>query len=356
MVSIGNRGIGDEHRVFITLEAGPTHNGVDSAMRLVDLAAAAGGDAIKFQILDAERLVRDPRMMVSYGYLSDRDSKLIETFEEPQLEILRRRALTRDEWSVVKSRADSHGLSFFATVSFVEEIEFVVELGCPSIKIASLDVNHFPLIRQAAAHDVCIQLDTGSSTIGEIESAVDTMADIGKKNFILHHCPSGYPARLESINLRTIPTLKQMFGCPVAFSDHTPGWDMDIAAVSLGANLIEKTITEDRTQRSPEHVMSLEKEDVGAFVRAIRELEVALGATRRIMGSAEKERRAKRRRSAYSNKAYPAGTPVVDMDIDFARPGNGIGPDILERFSGACLSRDVEIGELLTFEHLRFID
>lgn len=356
MVSISGRTIGEGEPVFITFEAGPTHNGIDSALRLVDIAADAAADAIKFQILDADRLVRDPAMMVSYSYLADRESGRTETFEEPLLEVLRRRALSRDEWHRVKERADARGIAFFGTVSFLEEIDMLVGMGCPSIKIASLDVNHATLLRQAARHDLCVQLDTGSATLGEIEAAVDILLEEGNHNFIIHQCPSGYPARLESINLRTIPTLRQMFGCPVAFSDHTPGWDMDIAAVALGANLIEKTITEDRTQRSPEHVMSLEPEDAGSFVRAIRDLEVALGATRRIMGRPERDRRRLRRRSAFAQHTYPAGTPLSEMELDFARPGNGLSPGDLELLAEARLAQEIKAGELLTIGHLRFQD
>jgi sialic acid synthase SpsE len=145
-----------------------------------------------------------------------------------------------------------------------------------------------------------------------------------------------------------------MFQCPVAFSDHTPGWDMDIAAVALGANLIEKTITEDRTQRSPEHVMSLEPSDAGGFVKAIRELEIAMGSNRRTMTKEEKSARALRRRSAIAMNNYPAGTPLDQMALDYARPGNGLAPDEVEKMNGAYLSEGIAAGALLTLQHLRF--
>lgn len=356
MVAISGREVGDGHPVFITLEAGPTHNGLASAKRLVDLSREAGADAIKFQILDADRLVRDPGMTVKYGYLEDRETGRVAEKEEPLRDVLRRRGMARDEWLELKAYADTQGIAFFATVSFQEEIDLVVEMNCPSIKVASLDVNHAPLLRQVARHDLCIQLDTGSATLGEVEAAVDLLLEEGNENFIIHQCPSGYPARLESINLRIIQTLKRMFGCPVAFSDHTPGWDMDIAAVALGANLIEKTITEDRTQHSPEHVMSLEAAEAKAFVQAIRDVEVAMGSARRIMTRDERERRALRRRSAFARKAYPAGTPLAELEIDFARPGNGLAPDDVERLTGARLAQGIAADELLTIKHLSFQD
>lgn len=351
-VVIADKTIGDGSPVFITLEAGPTHNGVESAKRLVNIAHDSGADAIKFQILDADRLVRDPDMMVGYGYMPDRASGLIEQAEEPLRDVLRRRSLTRDEWRSVKEYADELGIIFFATVSYQEEIDFVVELGCPSIKIASLDVNHIPLLREAARHDLCLQLDTGNATIGEIEQAIDLIAEAGNNQFIIHQCPSGYPARLESINLRAIPTLKMMFGYPVAFSDHTPGWEMDIAAIALGACLIEKTITEDKTQRSPEHVMSLEPHEVRAFVQAIRDLEIALGGSRRKLTTAEADRRAKRRRSAFLLEDVRQGQVLGDVAIDFARPGHGLAPDEFERFRDWQLTSDLPAGHLLKLSDL----
>ena len=140
----------------------------------------------------------------------------------------------------MKQLSDEKQLAFFATVGFEEDIELLVKLGCDSIKIASADVNHFPLIRQAARTGMCIQIDTGNATLGEVEAAIDIIQTEGNDGIIIHHCPSGYPAHLESINLNIIPSLKRLFPFPIAFSDHTPGWEMDIAAIALGANLLER--------------------------------------------------------------------------------------------------------------------
>ena len=136
-----------------------------------------------------------------YSVLVDRDTGATEEIEEPLYEILKRRAFNRDEWRALKEHSDSLGLAFFATAGFPEEIEFLIGLGCHSIKIASADVNHKTLIRQAAATGVCLQIDTGNANLGEIEAAVDLILGEGNENIIIHHCPSGYPARLEGINL-----------------------------------------------------------------------------------------------------------------------------------------------------------
>jgi len=352
MVRFGERAVGEGEPVFITFEAGATHDGFETAARLVEHAAEAGADAVKFQILDPERLVADRDMLFQYEVLVDRETGRTETVSEPLYDLLARRTLTREEWRRLKRRSDTLGLAFFATVSFDDEVDFLQALGCHSVKIASADVNHLPLIRRAARTGMCLQLDTGSSTLGEIERAVDVIRAEGNEDVIIHQCPSGYPARLESINLRVIQTLKQMFAYPVAYSDHTPGWDMDIAAVALGANLVEKTITEDRTTRSVEHVMSIEPGEMRAFVAAVRQVETALGHPRRVLHAAELERRSRVRRSVFLARDAGAGARLGDLAVEFRRPGDGLAPDLYEQLLDARLTRDLPAGTKLTLHHL----
>ena len=180
-----------------------------------------------------------------------------------------------------------------------------------------------------------------------MEAAVDVVRREGNENIIIHHCPSGYPARLESINLRVITTLRQMFPYPIAYSDHTPGWDMDIAAVTLGASLVEKTITLDRTTRGVEHIMSLEPGDMSRFVQAVRDLEVALGSPRRVMQPEEIDKRRRVRRSMYLKKPAKAGTRLADATIEFRRPGFGIGPDMYDALANRTLKTDLPADHLL---------
>jgi sialic acid synthase SpsE len=237
-------------------------------------------------------------------------------------------------------------------VAFEEDIRLLQSLGCDSIKIASADVNQFPLLRQAARTGMCLQLDTGNATLGEVETAVDVIRSEGNENIIIHQCPSGYPARLSSINLNIIPTLKRMFPYPAAFSDHTPGWDMDVAALALGANLLEKTITEDRMMRSVEHIFSLEPQDTRRFVQAIRDVEVALGANRRVLHSEELEKRKRIRRSVYLQRDGRAGQKLRDIAIELRRPGFGIAPDRYEELLETTLTRDLPAGHRLALGDL----
>jgi N,N'-diacetyllegionaminate synthase len=352
-VKIGDRQVGEDAPCFITYEAGPTHSGLASAKQLVRHASEAGADAVKFQIVDPDRLVADRKLPFSYDVLVDAASGRTETVTEPLYDILCRRTLKESEWRELKAYSDSLGLAFFCTALFDDEIDFLASLGCQSIKIASADLNHFPLLRKVARTGLNIQLDTGNGSLGEMEAAVDIIHHEGNENIIIHHCPSGYPARLQSINLRVITTLRQMFPYPIAYSDHTPGWDMDIAAVTLGASLVEKTITLDRATRSVEHIMSLEPAKMAEFIKAIRDLETALGSPRRVMHAEEIRKRQANRRSMYLKAAAKAGTPLSDVAIDFRRPGFGLGPEMFDTLAGQTLKTDLPAGHLLALSDLR---
>jgi len=288
--------------------------------------------------------------------LADRETGKIETVEEPLYDILLRRYLTADQWREVKAYSDELGMALFSTVGFDEDIELLEQLNCHSIKIASADVNHYPLLRRAAKTGMCIQLDTGMATLGEIESAVDVILSEGNDNIIIHQCPSGYPARLASINLNTIKTLKQMFPFPVAFSDHTPGSEMDVAAVALGANLVEKTVTEDRMTRSVEHVMSIEPDEMRSFVQTIRDVETALGGNRRQMHPEEATKRDAIRRSVFLRSAGKAGQKLAYCEVEFRRPGYGIPPDVYEGITESTLMSDFPAGHLLAMSDLSVVE
>ena len=347
MSNIGGKNIGDGNPCFITLEAGPTYNGLDSAIRLCRAAAKSGANAVKFQILDPDRLVADRTVMFRYDVLCDKSNGRTETVEEPLYDILVRRALSKEQWRQVKQVCDELNMLFFATVGFPDEVDLLHEIGCPSIKIASGDLNHFPLIRRAARRGLSIQIDTGSSSLGEVEAAVEVIQSECNNNIVIHHCPAGYPARLEGINLRIIQTLKQMFPFPIAFSDHSTGWEMDIAALALGANMLEKTITEDRCTRSVEHIFSLEPDEAGEFVESIRAIETAFGNPRRILHAEERQNRMKVRRSVYLKQDVRKGERLTEEQVEFRRPGYGLPPDQFEAIAGQRFANDLKSGHRL---------
>ena len=350
---IGKHKIGDGYKTFIVFEAGPTHTGLESAKKLVDMAIRAGADAIKFQMIDVDRLMGDKNYTFEYKVLVDRKTGKTETVSEPLYDILKRRELKREEWVELKSYCDKKGITFISTACFKDEIDFLVdELETPSIKINSGDVNYLSLIEYAAKKGVNIQIDTGNSEIWEIERAVNIIEDAGNQNIIIHHCPSGYPAYLDSIHLNMIKTLKTMFEYPIGFSDHSPGWTMDIAAVALGADLVEKTITLDKTIRSCEHMFSLEEEEAIRFIKTIRELEIALGSYRRKLSKKARLSKLKGRRSAFLVRDMKSGEEIRREDIEFRRPGNGIPPDMETCLIGRRLKRDLEAGHMLKWSDL----
>lgn len=344
-IAMGQRDVGEGLPVFIVFEAGATHTGLGVAKELATHAKKAGADAIKFQITDHNRLIMDKTIDFSYTVIND--SGELETVTEPLFDIWERRYMPSVDWRTLKAHCDAIGICFFATVFSPEDVDFVRDMGCHSIKIASQDTNYRDLIEYAANTSLPIQLDTGGHSLGEVERAVDWIRERGNDKVIINHCPSGYPARLESINLRVISVLKRMFSFPVAFSDHTPGWEMDVAAVALGANIVEKTITLDRTQRSTEHMMSLEPAEMTHFVQIIEDVEMALGKPRRVLGPEEREARERVRRSAYLVRDVKAGEKFSREDIAFRRPGFGIKPHEYEMFLGLSFKRDLAAGHML---------
>lgn len=351
-IEIGSRKIGDGCPCFITFEAGPTHSGLASAKRLAKYAAEAGGDAIKFQIFDPDELVADKTQTYEYDVLVDKETGETETVSEPLHDIFVRRSMKDEEWIELKQYCDELGLAFFATVGDENGLALLEKLKCDSIKVASADVNHLPFIRLAARTGACIQLDTGNASIGEIEKAVDVIRSEGNENIVIHNCPTGYPAHLESINLNMLPSLKELFDTPVAYSDHSPGAEMDIAAVALGANLVEKTITEDRCTRSVEHIMSLEPQDMQAFVQTIRDVETAMGASRRVLSEEAVEKRKAIRRSVFLSDGVKRGMRLSEAKISFKRPGYGLAPDEYETLLDKEFRSDMKLGDMVSREDL----
>ena len=341
---------------FIVLEAGPTHNGLESAKKLSKAAADAGADAVKFQLLYADRLMADKSVLFSYQYL-EIDENGTERFvphEERLYDVLKRRELGREEWRALKAYCDEIGIAMFTTATYRDEVDFIVdELAIDSIKLNSGDVNDLEFIEYCATKGVNIQLDTGNADIWEIERAVITAEEAGCSNIIIHLCPSGYPTREDSIHLRMLGTLKQMFPkYGIAFSDHSPGWDMDIAAVALGADMVEKTITLDRTTKSCEHSFSIEPDQAIRFVKSIRAVEKALGDSRRTIPTDVKQSRKKARRSPYALKELQIGETIRLEDFEFKRPGFGITSEEFDYFIGKQVSKPIPKGGAITYEHI----
>ncbi len=340
---------------YIVFEAGPTHYGIESAKKLAKIAKESGGNAIKFQLLYADRLMAIKDTVFTYKCMKydEQGNEKFYDVEERAYDVLKRRELKKNEWRELKSYCDEIGITMFTTATFKDEVDFIVdELKMDSIKINSGDVNELEFISYCASKGVNIQIDTGNADIWEIEKAVITCEEAGCENIIIHLCPSGYPAHLESINLKMLITLRQLFPkYAIAFSDHSPGWEMDIAAVALGADMVEKTITLDRTIKSTEHCFSLEKNDAQRFTKSIKELEIALGNSRRTIPSEVREKRKIARRSPYSLKNLNKGDVIQEIDFEFKRPGTGLCSEDFYYIIGKKLNKDMPSGTALTHEY-----
>lgn len=351
MVNIGRKTIGSESPCYITLEAGPTINGFDSAKNLIEIAANTGADAIKFQILNADYLVADKKQLFEYKILKDKKTGEIETINEPLYDILKRRELLDDEWVELKNICDNLKIEFFATILSEHHLDLMVKIGVRTVKIASSDINHIPLIVKAAKTGMCIQLDTGNASYDEITFAIKKIEEQGNNNIIIHHCPTGYPANIESVQLAEITKLRGLFPYPVAFSDHTPGWHMNIAALCLGANMVEKTITADKTTPSVEHMFSLEENEVQQFIREIREVEQAIADTERKLNPDLKKRYATRR-SMFFKSDVRKGTKITEELIEYKRPGFGLGPERLDDICFKFAKNDIPAGTMIALDQL----
>lgn len=351
MIDIGKKSIGNNSPCYITLEAGPTIDGFESAKKLIEVAANSKADAIKFQILNADELVADKAQLFEYEILTNKFSGKTKTINEPLFDILKRRELTDDEWKELKKVCDSYGIEFFATIFSEHHLELINRLGASTVKIASSDINHIPLIVKAAQTGMCVQLDTGNASYGEINFAIKKIEERGNNKIIIHHCPTGYPAHLDNVQLSEISKLKKLFPYPIAFSDHTPGWHMNIAAVCMGANMIEKTITLDRTTPSVEHMFSLEEKEATVFVGEIREVEQAIKDTERKLNPDFKKRYATRR-SIFSKSHIQKGTKIMEEHLEYRRPGFGLGPERLDDICSKMAKIDIPAGTMIGLDQV----
>ncbi|MDC0233047.1 N-acetylneuraminate synthase family protein [Pelagibacteraceae bacterium] len=338
---------------YIIFEAGPTHQGFDSAKKLIHTASKAGADAIKFQMIDPNRIIYDRTQQIEFEVFNKKKGTIKK--RDSLYKILKRRSLKFDEWRELKLLCDRLNICFICTAGFDDEIEFLKEIKCQSIKIASADVNHFPLIKKAAQNKVNIQIDTGSSTLSEIKEAVKIINYEGNNNIVIHHCPSGYPAKFDNINLNIIKTLKSEFKYPIGFSDHTVGYNMDIAALSIGANVIEKTITKSRKVKEIEHIMSLEISEAKNFIKVIRNVETAMGSYSRNLTNKEIISRSKIRRSGFLNKFLEKDSLVNSADIIYRRPGDGFSPDLIDT-NTIILTKNVSSGDKLTNKNSKIVN
>lgn len=327
--------------VYIIAEAGVNHNGsLALAEKLVDAAKDAGADCVKFQTFIAENIVSKNAMKADY-------QKQQTLPEETQHDMLKKLELSFDEFRQLKDYCKSKNIEFMSTAFDSESIDFLNSLGMATWKIPSGDITNLPYLMKIAKLSRPVILSTGMSTMEDIEAALKVLRENGSGNITVLHCTTEYPAPYGEVNLRAMQTIKQEFNVPVGYSDHTRGIEIPIAAVALGADIIEKHFTLDRTMEGPDHQASLEPDELKAMVRSIRNVEAALGSGIKLPAVSEKKNMAVARKSIIAKNDIKAGELFTEDNLTVKRPGSGISPMRWLEVIGMTAPRDFMKDELI---------
>jgi N,N'-diacetyllegionaminate synthase len=330
-------------KVLIIAEAGVNHNGdIDVAKRLIDVAAGAGADLVKFQTFNADRLVTENASKADY-------QKLAGDNNESQHFMLRKMELTEAMHHELIAHCALRGIDFFSTGFDIESINLLVSLGQELFKIPSGEITNLPYLRHIGKLRKEVILSTGMSSMDEIESAINALEDSGtpRASITVLHCTTSYPAPMSDINLHAMQSIRSKFGVDVGYSDHTLGIEISLAAVALGATVIEKHFTLDRTLPGPDHKASLEPEELKYMIAGIRNIEEALGdGLKRLMPS-EVNNRDIARKSVVARLPIISGQVLNEENLTTKRPGTGISPMDWDDLIGKKSHRDYSVDELI---------
>lgn len=345
--SLAGRLVGPDHPPYIIAEIGSNHNGdLALAKRMIDEAKRCGADAVKFQSWSSTSLVSkgEYERNASYADVERHFGSLREMVEAYQVTPAQHRELAEYCAGV--------GIHFLSSVFSEPEVELLVELDVPAIKIASMDVVHPLLLSWVARTGKPVLLSTGLSSLAEVAAAVETLRANGCRQLVVLHCVSLYPPADRDLRLRNIPMLREAFELPVGYSDHALGTNVALAAVALGACVVEKHFTLDRTLQGWDHWMSAEPDELRHLCEGARQVYAALGGPARVVGDAERIKRAKFRRSIVLRRDLPAGHVLELTDLDFKRPGTGIPPAHHPAVVGRALRRALDADHELAWSDL----
>jgi len=346
-IKIAGRPVGEGEPCFIIAEAGVNHNGdINLAKKLIDIAKEAGADAVKFQTFRAEEVVTKNTEKAEY-------QKETTGTKESQFEMIKRLELTESDFKELYNYTLEKGEIFLSSPFDKVSVELLDRLGVPAFKIPSGEITNFPLLKHIAGKKKPIILSTGMSTLGEIEEALEVMRQEGTEEIILLHCVSCYPAKIEGMNLRAMETSKHAFKLPVGLSDHTMGITVPIAAVALGACILEKHFTLDKNLPGPDHRASLEPEELKQMVQAIRDVEKARGDGIKKPTKEEEENKKAARRSIVAKVDIPKGAIIAEEMLDIKRPGTGIEPRYLNLVVDAKAVRGIKQNGAINWKMLK---
>ncbi len=321
---------------FLIAEAGVNHNGDEAlALKLVEASARAGVDAVKFQTFVPEALVAARAPLAAYQVIGAQGAD--------QLSMLRALCLSRESHARLKKAAEDLGLSFMSTPFDEDSARFLTDLGVPALKISSGEVTNLPFLESLSRLGPSLILSTGMSTLSEVGEAIEVLTKRGRPLALLH-CVSSYPTTPEDCNLKAMATMREAFKLPVGWSDHTRAPEVAIAAAALGAAIIEKHITLDRTMKGPDHQASTEPAEFAAQVRSIRVVEATRGDGLKQPRPSEIAVAAVARRSLHWGRDLPEGHRITASDLVCLRPADGLAPSMLGKLIGRRLLRTVSNG------------
>jgi N,N'-diacetyllegionaminate synthase len=343
-ISISLRKVGGGEPCFIIAEAGVNHNGsLKLAYELVDVAVEAGADAVKFQTFKPEKVCSPLAPKATYQLQTTGT-------EESQLEMGKKLELPYEAFRDLQIYCKSKDILFLSTPFDYESADYLDALRVPAFKIPSGEITNFPFVEHIAKKQRPLIVSTGMSTLDEVRNAVETIRATGNEQLILLQCVSNYPAQPSSVNLRAMHTLAEAFGVPVGYSDHTTGIEIAVAAVALGASIVEKHFTISRNLPGPDHRASLEPKELTAMVRSIRNVEAALGDGNKRPAPEEVNTAEVARRSLVAARYIAAGTVLTEDLVAILRPGTGLPPAMRPKIVGRRTLHDIEAGALLTLD------
>jgi len=330
---------------YIIAEIGANHNGdIKLAKEMIDKAKECGCDAVKFQSWSKESLF-------TKGFFKEKTQFVDENFGTLE-EMVEKFSLSKKEHIVFKKYCDNKKITFCSTPTTSEEVDMLDELKVPFFKVASMDLNNLSFLKYIAEKGKTIILSTGMGSLAEIETALNTIYETGNKEVILLHCVAIYPPDDKIINLRNIEMLSKTFNIPVGFSDHTIGTSIPLAAITLGAKVIEKHFTLDKTMPGWDHAVSANPEEMKIIVEEGKRIVTALGKYSRVVSAKEMKQRESFRRSIVTKRKIKKGELLQEKDLDFKRPGTGIRPDEIQYILGRKVNKDIEEDELIKWEDL----
>jgi len=328
---------------LIIAEAGVNHNGdMQIARQLIDAAAEAGADLVKFQTFRADRLVTTSAGKAAYQMATT-------ATQESQHEMIRRLELTDAMHDELIAHCRQRKIEFFSTAFDLESLDYLMGLGMARIKVPSGEITNFPYLRKVAGFGKEVILSTGMSNLGEIEAAIDVLekARTSRAQIIVLHCNTEYPVPIPEVNLRAMRSIGEAFGVKVGFSDHTEGIEIAIAAVALGATVIEKHFTLDRSLPGPDHRASIEPDELGRMIRSIRNVEQAMGDGIKRPSASEKKNRLVLRKSLVASRRIVKGEAFSAENINVKRPGAGISPMRFDEVLGRIAARNFDPDEMI---------